>query len=114
MDPAFDKKWKAAEDAVKEIEELEQSEETVEDLDRLSVLKEKLTRLIGLKDKIVESEEKVHLQNAILLRERNVYLEKWRMIEQLGQDNDWNDDTGLLNAIKELIENISKSPGDNK
>lgn len=112
MDASLEQKWKIAEDAAKDIEILEQSEDNAEDLTRLSPMKEKIQRLVALKEKLGGTEGHVHLQNAILLRERNLYLEKWRMIEQLGQDNDWNDDTQLLNTIKDLIENISKAPGE--
>ena len=112
MDADYEQKWKVLEAASKEIEELEQSEEAAEDLTNLSDMKEKINKLIMLRDKLGESEEKTQMQQAILLRERNLYLEKWRMIEQLGQDNDWEDESMLLNSIKELIENISKAPGE--
>jgi len=96
-------KWSFAQKAIEEIENIEKVD-TSKEAERLSKLKEKLFRITQLHEKVTEKEEVLHLQHIALLTERNLYLQKWRMIEKLGQDQDWQDDTGLLQKIRHLIE----------
>ena len=96
-------KWEFAKKAIEEIENIEKVDNSKES-ERLSILKERLFRLSQLQEKVVEKEEVLHLQQIALLTERNLYLQKWRMIEKLGQDQDWQDETGLLQKIRLLIE----------
>lgn len=96
-------KWEFANKAVEEIENIERVD-TSKESERLSQLKERIVRLSQLREKVVEKEEVMHLQHIALLTERNLYLQKWRMIEKLGQDQDWQDETGLLTKIRALIE----------
>jgi hypothetical protein len=96
-------KWGFAEKAIEEITNIEKIDSSKE-TERLSKIKEKLERLNELRKKVLEKEDTLHLQHIALLKERNLYLRKWRMIEKLGQENDWQDDTGLLQRIRLLIE----------
>ena len=39
----------------------------------------------------------------VTLRERNVYLEKLRNIEEIGDEKDWEDEEGFLHVIQDLL-----------
>ncbi len=95
-------KWNFAQKAIEEIENIERVD-TSQEAERLSKLKEKLLRLTQLHEKVAEKEEVLHLQHVALLTERNLYLEKWKNIEKLGLENNWQDESGLLHKIRMLI-----------
>ena len=101
----FQDKWSFVDKAILEIENIQKIGNS-EDIIRLVKLKERLARLRDLKEKIDEKEMRVHLHHLVLLKERNFYLEKWRLIEQIGQENDWQDETGLLQKFTELLESF--------
>jgi len=100
---SYAEKWGFAKQAIEEIENIERVD-TSKEAERLSTLKQRLDRLTQLHEKVSEKEEVLHLQHIALLTERNLYLQKWRMIEKLGQDQDWQDETGILQKIRQLIE----------
>lgn len=64
-----------------------------------------LEKLVDLKNKVNEQESSLKLGKLIILRERNVYLDKLRKIEEFGDKEDWKDSDGILNQIKSLLYN---------
>ena len=84
-----------------QIEELmDQDAETKESLGYLA---EKLKRLILLHEKCAQEEKKMRAKQLALMRERNLYLEKCRKIEYLGEDMGWEDEQGLLPFVHQIL-----------
>lgn len=50
---------------------------------------EKLNRLIGLRKKCLLAEKAMREKQLALMRERNLYLEKCRQIEEYGESVEW-------------------------
>lgn len=69
-------------------------------------------RLKELKSNVDKDESELKLEYLILMRERNVYFEKLKMIQTIGDSNGWHDDIGLLEAIKNLLSNLSTDQKD--
>lgn len=73
----------------------------------LDPLAEKLKRLIKMNKECLGQEHEMRLKMLGLMRERNLYLEKCRAIEQFGERIDWQgtneDDTDLLANIHEIL-----------
>ena len=53
---------------------------------------QKLTRLITLRKKCLDAEKSMREKQLALMRERNLYLEKCRQIEEFGETIDWGGD----------------------
>ena len=60
-----------------------------------------------LKDNFLKQEENLKLRLLISSRERNVYLEKLRKIEEYCEEKNWEDKDGLLKEIYEILYNDS-------
>ena len=57
----------------------------------------------NLKEQLSKQEQDLKLANIVTLRERNVYLEKLRNIEEIGDEKDWEDEEGFLQVIQDLL-----------
>ena len=81
-----------------------QDDQTKKALEPLAL---KLKRLIELHQACSEQEGPMRAKMLGLMRERNLYLEKCRAMEQFGERIDWQgsneDDNGLLAAIHEIL-----------
>ena len=62
--------------------------------------------MFTLKQKLDDNVEDVRKQYLTLTRERNIYLEKWKLIEAIGQENNWEDRNGILSTIFNIINDI--------
>ena len=58
-----------------------------------------------MKNTLAQQENNLKLGKLISLRERNVYLEKLRQIEEYGDNLDWKDEEGFLTQINTLLYN---------
>jgi hypothetical protein len=68
-------------------------------------LLENSDKLKEIKEKITKQEENLKLQLLISSRERNVYLEKLRKIEEFCEERNWEDPEALLKEIYGLLYN---------
>jgi hypothetical protein len=66
-------------------------------------LKSKFDKIAELKEKISEQENNMKLAKIITLRERNLYLEKLREVEEYGDGLEWKDSEGILKELKTLL-----------
>ena len=66
-------------------------------------LKSKFDKISELKEKISEQENNMKLAKIITLRERNLYLEKLREVEEYGDGLEWKDTEGILKELKTLL-----------
>lgn len=79
--------WSLIEQITGQIYELQQQEgESNQELEELA---EKLQRLLVIHKKYNEMEKDSNIKLLALMRERNLYLEKCRKIESLGQGMNW-------------------------
>lgn len=79
--------WSLIEQITGQIYELQQQEgESNQELEELA---EKLQRLLVIHKKYNEMEKDSNIKLLALMRERNLYLEKCRKIESLGQSMNW-------------------------
>jgi hypothetical protein len=62
-------------------------------------------KLKYLNENISNQNEDLKLTMLISSRERNVYLEKLRKIEEYGEEKNWEDSSGLLKSIYEILYN---------
>ena len=60
-------------------------------------------KMKNLKEQLSKQEQDLKLANIVTLRERNVYLEKLRNIEEIGDEKDWEDEEGFLQVIQDLL-----------
>lgn len=79
--------WSLIEQITGQIYELQQQEG--EGNQELEELAEKLQRLLVIHKKYNEMEKDSNIKLLALMRERNLYLEKCRKIESLGQNMNW-------------------------
>jgi len=59
----------------------------------------------NLKEKISKQQETLKLKLLIASRERNVYLEKLRKVEEYGEGKSWKDEKNVLKKIYEILYN---------
>ena len=96
----IEKRW----ELVSKIEEgLNNLLETYNNNTKLKAYKKKLEKMKNLKEQLSKQEQDLKLANIVTLRERNVYLEKLRNIEEIGEEKDWEDEEGFLQVIKDLL-----------
>lgn len=94
--------WSLIEQITSQIYELQQQEgESTQELEELA---DKLERLLVLHKKYNEMEKDSNIRLLALMRERNLYLEKSRKIENLGQRNNWSNPL-LSKVLKILYQN---------
>ena len=72
---------------------------------KIKALQLALDKMISMKNTLSQQESNLKLGKLISLRERNVYLEKLRQIEEYGENLDWKDEEGFLNQINTLLYN---------
>ena len=77
--------------------------ETYNNNKKLKAYKKKLEKMKNLKEQLSKQEQDLKLANIVTLRERNVYLEKLRNIEEIGDEKDWEDEEGFLQIIQDLL-----------
>jgi hypothetical protein len=96
----IEKRW----ELVNKIEEgLNNLLETYNNNTKLKAYKKKLEKMKNLKEQLSKQEQDLKLANIVTLRERNVYLEKLRNIEEIGDKKDWEDEEGFLQVIQDLL-----------
>ena len=96
----IEKRW----ELVNKIEEgLNNLLETYNNNNKLKAYKKKLEKMKNLKEQLSKQEQDLKLANIVTLRERNVYLEKLRNIEEIGDEKDWEDEEGFLQVIQDLL-----------
>ena len=66
-------------------------------------LKSKFDKIEELKNKLIEQGNNLKLAKIITLRERNLYLEKLRQIEEYGDELQWKDSEGILQELNSLL-----------
>lgn len=66
-------------------------------------LKTKFDKIEELKNKLTEQGNNLKLAKIISLRERNLYLEKLRQIEEYGDELQWKDSEGILKELNSLL-----------
>ena len=66
-------------------------------------LKSKFDKIEELKNKLIEQGNNLKLAKIITLRERNLYLEKLRQIEEYGDELQWKDSEGILKELNTLL-----------
>ena len=66
-------------------------------------LKTKFDKIEELKNKLTEQGNNLKLAKIITLRERNLYLEKLRQIEEYGDELQWKDSEGILKELNSLL-----------
>ena len=66
-------------------------------------LKTKFDKIEELKNKLTEQGNNLKLAKIITLRERNLYLEKLRQIEEYGDELQWKDSEGILKELNTLL-----------
>ena len=72
---------------------------------KIKALQLALDKMINMKNNLAQQENNLKLGKLISLRERNVYLEKLRQIEEYGENLDWKDEEGFLSQINTLLYN---------
>ena len=72
---------------------------------KIKALQLALDKMINMKNTLSQQENNLKLGKLISLRERNVYLEKLRQIEEYGENLDWKDEEGFLTQINTLLYN---------
>ncbi len=94
-----DKRWELLNDVRKGLLELAETEpnpivpELITTIDKLREIKEKVNK----------QEEELKLAHLISCRERNVYLEKLRTIEEYCEMKEWQDERGDLEGLKSIL-----------
>jgi len=63
-----------------------------------------LEKIHSLNGKLEKDEEKLKLEYIMLLKEKHTFVNKLKAIENLGDNFDWDDQSGVLQKIKPLIE----------
>lgn len=58
-----------------------------------------------MKNKVSKQQENLKLRLLIASRERNVYLEKLRKVEEYGEEKSWNDEKKVFKKIYEILYN---------
>lgn len=108
-------KWTLVDKATTDLEFLASTYSSNETIRvRSTDLKDNISRLAKLREKLKADENEIHLKYLMLFRERNVFLEKLRIIEKLGKDCGWKDSQGLLKKIQGLIQTSKVSSPEKK
>jgi len=58
-----------------------------------------------LKEKVIKQQENLKLRLLIASRERNVYLEKLRKVEEYGEEKNWSGEKNVLKKIYDILYN---------
>ena len=66
-------------------------------------------KLKQMKEKTNKQRENLKLRLLIASRERNVYLEKLRKLEEFGENKDWKDKKQILKSIYDILYNDNHS-----
>jgi len=101
MNKNKEKRWELLEGVEKGIEELKLESNNPE----IKSLLSSLQKMKELKKSLSAQEEELKLRLLISSRERNVYLEKLRKIEEFGEENKWIDNSGYLSRLSEILYN---------
>lgn len=106
MSKFAEKRWELIYGVQKGIEDLFQYTSFVDKVE-LQMLLDSLDKMKNLKDKISNQEKELKLRLLVSSRERNVYLEKLRKIEEYGESKNWKDDNSveLFSKLSDLLYN---------
>jgi hypothetical protein len=106
MSKFAEKRWELIYGVQKGIEDLFQYTSFV-DKEELQMLLDSLNKMKVLKDQISNQEKDLKLRLLVSSRERNVYLEKLRKIEEFGESKNWKDDSNveLFSKLSDLLYN---------
>jgi hypothetical protein len=96
-----DKRWELLNEVKKGLVEL--NSETLGNYPEIQSLIQNTDKFKEMKEKIAKQEENLKLELLISSRERNVYLEKLRKIEEFCEDKNWEDPDGLLKEIYDIL-----------
>ena len=58
-----------------------------------------------MKEKVIKQQENLKLRLLIASRERNVYLEKLRKVEEYGEEKNWSGEKNVLKKIYDILYN---------
>ena len=94
-----EKRWDLLDGVQNGIEELKDDNKNPE----IDVLLQSLKKMRDLKQSITSQEEELKLRLLVSSRERNVYLEKLRKIEEYGEQKEWKDPIGYLSQLSEIL-----------
>ena len=94
------KRWELLPKIKQDLDELSNSHKNNP---KIKALQLALDKMITMKNTLDQQEHNLKLGNLISLRERNVYLEKLRKIEEYGENLDWKDEDGFLIQINDLL-----------
>lgn len=100
MKKTKEKRWDLLEGVQRGIEELKLEESNNSEID---LLLSSLKMMKDLKEKLNVQEEELKLRLLICSRERNVYLEKLRKIEEFGEEHEWKDSIGFMSKLSEIL-----------
>lgn len=106
MSKFAEKRWELLFGVQKGIEDLFQYSNII-DKDELQMLLDSLEKMKNLKENISNQEKELKLRLLISSRERNVYLEKLRKIEEFGENKNWKDqgEEEFFNQLNDLLYN---------
>jgi hypothetical protein len=97
-----DKRWELLPGVKKGLEELYLDSNNNQEIKNLIDNTEKLKEM---KEKLTKGEENLKLRLLISSRERNVYLEKLRKIEEFCEEKNWEDSENILKEIYDILYN---------
>ena len=93
--------WNLIEQITNQLDEvIDQDGDQNEPLNELSL---KLKSIITLHEKCNLAEQRMRAKQLTLMRERNLYLEKYRKLEALGEQEGWKDRQGILETVQEIM-----------
>jgi hypothetical protein len=95
------KRWELLSGVKKGLEEL--NNETGNSNPEIKTLIQAADKFKDMRDKVTKQEENLKLALLVSSRERNVYLEKLRKIEEFCEDKNWEDQDGLMKEIYDIL-----------
>jgi len=95
-------KWKVLDTVIKETEMIEQLEDPSVSVKLEEILK-KLNQVKQLNDKVEKDQEKLKKEYIFLLKERNIFFDKFQRITAIGNNLEWKDSNGILEKIASIF-----------
>ena len=110
MSKFAEKRWELLMGVQKGIEDLNQYPNII-DPEELKTLYESLEKMKQLKENITNQEKHLKLRLLVSSRERNVYLEKLRKVEEYGENKNWKDSSDdFFTQLNDLLYNDNAQP----
>ena len=104
----MDKKGAKIIERIQMLESLIQEETDEEIIQNLENRLAKLKTLQEMRQKLITQENILKINYLSIIKERNLYFEKLRLIESYGEENKWKDPSGLLQKIHLHLINLRK------